>query len=45
LFGAVQAQDYLGSLWAIGQRLRTATEAEIEAAEARHGCSRAMPRV
>ena len=26
-FGAVQAQDYLGSLWAIGLRMRTATEA------------------
>src|SRR5215831_9817652 len=31
-FGAVQAQDYLGSLWAIGQRLRQASEAVIEQA-------------
>lgn len=29
-FGAVQAQDYLGSLWAIGQRIPGATEADIE---------------
>ncbi len=42
-FGAVQAQDYLGSLWAIGQRLRTATEAEIEAAEARRAIVRLWP--
>ena len=34
-FGAVQAQDYLGSLWALGQRTRDATEASVEAAEAR----------
>lgn len=30
--GAVQAQDYLGSLWAIGLRMRGATEATIERA-------------
>lgn len=30
--GAIQAQDYLGTLWAIGLRLPTATEAEIERA-------------
>ena len=29
---AVQAQDYLGSLWAIGLRTRAATEAEVERA-------------
>jgi hypothetical protein len=28
--GAVQAQDYLGSLWAIGLRTRVATEADVE---------------
>jgi hypothetical protein len=30
--GAVQAQDYLGSLWAIGLRMNHATEADIEQA-------------
>lgn len=30
--GAVQAQDYLGALWAVGLRLRAATEATVEAA-------------
>jgi len=30
--GAVQAQDYLGALWAIGLRMRHATEADIEQA-------------
>jgi hypothetical protein len=29
-FGAMQAQDYLGALWAIGARMRAATESEIE---------------
>ncbi len=42
-FGAVQAQDYLGALWAIGQRLRNATEAKIEAAEARRAIVRLWP--
>lgn len=31
-FGAVQAQDFLGSLWAVGQRVTNATEASVEAA-------------
>lgn len=31
-FGAVQAQDYLGSLWAVGLRMRQASEAVIEQA-------------
>jgi winged helix DNA-binding protein len=30
--GAVQAQDYLGSLWAVGLRMRNATEHAIEQA-------------
>src|SRR5437868_10179473 len=30
--GAVQAQDYLGALWAVGLRLPNATEANIEQA-------------
>lgn len=31
-FGAVQAQDYAGAKWALGQRLKDATEASIEQA-------------
>src|ERR1051325_4742371 len=31
-FGAVQAQDFLGSLWAVGQRVKDATEQIVEAA-------------
>jgi len=42
-FGAVQAQDYLGSLWAIGQRVRRCTEADVEAAEARRVIVRTWP--
>src|SRR5690349_13483093 len=42
-FGAVQAQDYLGSLWAIGLRTRDATEAGVEAAEARRAIVRTWP--
>jgi Winged helix DNA-binding domain len=30
--GAVQAQDYLGALWAVGLRMRTAVEADVEQA-------------
>ncbi|HVI05544.1 MAG TPA: winged helix DNA-binding domain-containing protein, partial [Sphingomicrobium sp.] len=32
LLGAMQAQDYLGTLWAIGLRLPSATEKEVERA-------------
>jgi hypothetical protein len=42
-FGALQAQDYLGSLWAIGQRMTKATEALVEAAEARRAIVRTWP--
>jgi len=42
-FGAVQAQDYLGSLWAIGLRMQRATEAGVEAAEARRAIIRTWP--
>ncbi len=28
--GAIQAQDYLGALWAIGLRMKDATETDIE---------------
>lgn len=31
-FGAVQAQDFFGSLWAVGQRVKNATEASVESA-------------
>src|SRR5215472_16269419 len=33
-FGAVQAQDYYGALWAIGLRMRNAIEADIDQAMA-----------
>lgn len=42
-FGAVQAQDYLGSLWALGSRVSGATEAEVEAAETRRALVRLWP--
>lgn len=42
-FGAVQAQDYLGSLWAIGLRNRRATEAAVEDAEKRRAIVRTWP--
>lgn len=31
-FGAVQAQDYLGALWAVGLRMRAAVESDVERA-------------
>ena len=42
-FGAVQAQDYLGGLWAVGLRTRGATEASVEAAIARRVIVRTWP--
>jgi hypothetical protein len=42
-FGAVQAQDYLGGLWAVGLRMRSATEASVEAAIARREIVRTWP--
>lgn len=42
-FGAVQAQDYLGSLWALGLRLPRATEAEVERAVADASIVRSWP--
>ena len=42
-FGAVQAQDYLGALWAIGLRMRRATEASVEEAESRRAIVRQWP--
>jgi hypothetical protein len=41
--GAVQAQDYLGSLWAVGLRLPQATEAELEQAIADRTIIRTWP--
>lgn len=42
-FGAVQAQDYLGSLWAVGQRTRGATEGDVEGAIADGSVVRTWP--
>jgi hypothetical protein len=41
--GAVQAQDYLASLWALGLRLPNATESVIEQAIAEHSIVRTWP--
>lgn len=41
--GAVQAQDYLGALWAIGLRMRNAVEANIEQALANRTIIRTWP--
>lgn len=41
--GAVQAQDYRGSLWAMGQRLAGAVEADVEAAVAARAIVRTWP--
>lgn len=42
-FGAVQAQDYLGSLWALGLRLPGASEAAVEQAVADRAIVRTWP--
>lgn len=42
-FGAVQAQDYLGALWAIGLRTRAATELAVERAIAERSIVRTWP--
>src|SRR5829696_8715383 len=41
--GAVQAQDYLGALWALGLRMETATEKTIEQAIAERTVVRTWP--
>jgi hypothetical protein len=41
--GAVQAQDWYGSLWAVGSRMRTATESTIEQAIADGSIVRTWP--
>ena len=42
-FGAVQAQDYLGALWAVGLRMANAIEATIEQAIADRAIVRTWP--
>ncbi|HEV7242904.1 MAG TPA: winged helix DNA-binding domain-containing protein [Thermoanaerobaculia bacterium] len=42
-FGAVQAQDYLGALWAVGMRMRDAVESDIEKALAERSLVRCWP--
>jgi hypothetical protein len=42
-FGAVQAQDYLGALWGIGQRCKQATEKSVEKAIADKTLVRTWP--
>ena len=41
--GAVQAQDYLGGLWAVGLRTRSATERQVERALAGRAILRTWP--
>jgi hypothetical protein len=41
--GAIQAQDYLGSLWAVGLRLPSAVESDIEEAVAARTIVRTWP--
>lgn len=41
--GAVQAQDYLGALWAVGLRTRNATEGDVEKALAERAIVRTWP--
>jgi hypothetical protein len=41
--GAIQAQDYLGALWALGLRMETATEETIEQAIAERTVVRTWP--
>jgi len=40
---ALQGQDYLGALWSVGLRTRTATEADVEAAHASGALVRSWP--
>jgi len=41
--GAVQAQDYLGALWAVGLRMRAAVEGDVERALAEREIVRCWP--
>ena len=42
-FGAIQAQDYLGALWAVGLRMQNATVADVEQAIADGSIVRTHP--
>jgi len=42
-FGAIQSQDFAGSLWAIGLRMREACEADVERAIAERSILRTWP--
>ena len=42
-FGAVQAQDFLGALWAVGLRAGSAAEAEVERSVAQREIVRSWP--
>lgn len=42
-FGAIQGQDYFGGLWAVGQRLEPASEADVEGAIAARSIVRTWP--
>ncbi|HYO75974.1 MAG TPA: crosslink repair DNA glycosylase YcaQ family protein, partial [Thermoanaerobaculia bacterium] len=42
-FGAMQAQDYLASLWAVGARLAGAVESDVERALADRRIVRCWP--
>jgi hypothetical protein len=42
-FGAMQAQDYLGALWAVGTRMRDAVERDVEDALAERRIVRCWP--
>jgi hypothetical protein len=42
-FGAIQAQDYLGALWAVGVRTRGAAERDVEQALAERSIVRCWP--
>jgi hypothetical protein len=42
-FGAIQAQDYLGALWAVGARMRKAVESDVEKALATRQIVRCWP--
>lgn len=41
--GCMQAQDYLGALWAVGLRMRESTEGEVERALAERTIVRTWP--
>ncbi|HVR38432.1 MAG TPA: winged helix DNA-binding domain-containing protein [Thermoanaerobaculia bacterium] len=42
-FGTMQAQDYLGALWAVGARMRSAVESDVERALAERKIVRCWP--